>query len=108
MTDALSVALVTAPNVEVASHIGRTLVEERLIACANLVPAIRSIYRWEGAIHDEAEVLLVLKFRRGQFEAVRSRVVALHPYSVPEVLELEIAAAHRPYLDWIVGETAPT
>lgn len=97
--------LVTAPSVEVAQALGRTLVEERLIACANLVPQLRSIYRWEGAIHDEPEVLLILKTRSRSFEAVRARISELHPYSVPEVLELPVARGHRPYLEWVVAET---
>lgn len=95
------VVLVTTPNEEKAAELARVLVEERLAACGNIVPRLRSIYRWEGKIHDEAEVLLVLKTERAKFEALRQRVVSLHPYEVPEVIALEITGGHLPYLQWI-------
>jgi periplasmic divalent cation tolerance protein len=104
MEDAL-VVLVTAPSPEKAAELARALVEERLAACGNVVPAIRSIYRWEGKIHDDAEALLVLKTTRGRFEALRERVIALHPYDVPEVLALPVAAGSAPYLAWLATET---
>lgn len=103
----VSVVLVTAPSEEVAATLARTLVEEHLIACANLVPKIRSIYRWEGTVHDEPEVLLVMKARSEGFAGLCARIKALHPYSVPEVLELPVRAGHRPYLDWVLAETTP-
>lgn len=103
MTDAM-VVLVTTPSVEKAAEIARTLVEEKLAACGNLVPGIRSIYRWEGKTQDDQEVLLILKAPRRNFEQLRARVVALHPYQVPEVIALGIEEGHRPYLDWIMGE----
>jgi periplasmic divalent cation tolerance protein len=104
VTDAL-VVLVTAPTPERAAEIARALVEERLAACGNVVPAIRSIYRWEGMVQDDQEALLVLKTTRDRFEALRERVVALHPYQVPEVLALEVEAGSAPYLAWIAAET---
>lgn len=97
---------VTAPSAEKAVAIGRTLVEERLAACVNIVPGLRSIYRWEGQVQDEPEVLLVIKTERSRFEALRARVVALHDYSCPEVIALEIATGHTPYLDWIRDSVA--
>jgi periplasmic divalent cation tolerance protein len=103
LTTEVCVVLVTAPTVELAATIGRTLVDEGLIACANLVPGVRSIYRWQGKVCDEAEVLLVLKTRSDGFEAVRARVVALHPYDVPEVVKLDVADGHAPYLAWVLG-----
>jgi periplasmic divalent cation tolerance protein len=93
--------LVTAPTAEQAASLARTLVEEGLAACGNVVPGVRSIYRWEGRVQDEAEALLVLKSRAPLFEALRERVVALHPYQCPEVLRLDVAAGHAPYLRWI-------
>ncbi len=104
MTTEVAVVLVTAPDEEKAASLARALVEERLIACANLVPRVRSIYRWQGAVHDEAEVLLVMKTRAARFEALCARVKALHPYSVPEVLRVDVGAGHQPYLDWVLGE----
>lgn len=103
MTDTV-VVLVTAPSADKAAELARTLVEEQLAACGNVLPALRSIYRWEGKIQDEPEALLILKTRANLFEALRERIVALHPYQVPEVLRLDVAAGHLPYLRWI-GES---
>jgi periplasmic divalent cation tolerance protein len=105
VTDAL-VVLVTAPTAERAAEIARAVVEERLAACGNVLPAIRSIYRWQGEVHDEPEALLVLKTSRARLDALRARVLALHPYEVPEVLALPVEAGAAAYLAWIAAETA--
>jgi periplasmic divalent cation tolerance protein len=105
MTDAL-VVLVTAPSAEKAAELARTLVEERLAACGNVVPGLRSIYRWEGKVQDDAEALLVLKTTRERFESLRERVLALHPYEVPEVLALPVEAGSAPYLAWLAAATS--
>ncbi len=99
------VVLVTAPSAEKAAELGRALVSERLAACANVLPGIRSIYWWEGKVQDEPEALIVLKTTRARFEALRDRVLALHPYQVPEVVALRIEAGSEKYLEWIAGET---
>ena len=104
MEDAL-VVLVTAPSPDQAAELARALVEERLAACGNVLPAIRSIYRWEGKVHDDAEALLVLKTTRGRFEALRDRILALHPYDVPEVIALPVEAGSAAYLAWIAEQT---
>jgi len=80
-------------------------VQERLAACANLVPAIHSIYWWEGRVQEDGEALLLVKTTRDRFEALRDRVLALHPYQVPEVLALPVAAGSASYLEWILRET---
>jgi periplasmic divalent cation tolerance protein len=105
MTDAL-VVLVTAPGAAEAATLARALVEERLAACGNVIPGLRSIYRWEGKVQEDAEALLVLKTTRARFEALRERILALHPYQVPEVLALPVEAGSAPYLAWIAGATA--
>lgn len=99
------VVLVTAPSADQAAELGRALVDERLAACATLVPAVRSIYRWEGKVQDEPEALLVLKTTRDRFERLRDRALALHPYQVPEVIALPVEAGSAPYLAWLVRET---
>ncbi len=104
MTDAL-VVLVTTPSPERAAEIARALVEERLAACGNVVPGIRSLYRWQGKIQDEPEALLLLKTTRARFEALRDRVLALHPYEVPEEIALPVEAGNARYLEWIAAET---
>ncbi|MGI5861317.1 MAG: divalent-cation tolerance protein CutA [Myxococcales bacterium] len=102
--DAPLVVLVTAPSADKAVEIGRVLVEERLAACANLVSPIRSIYRWQGKVEDEAEALLLIKTRVDVFERLRERVVGLHEYSCPEIVALPIIRGHEPYLRWL-GES---
>jgi periplasmic divalent cation tolerance protein len=98
------VVLTTAPSIEVAERIAGALVEERLAACATVVPGVVSIYRWEGALRREGEVLVVLKTTGEGVESLRSRVVELHPYDVPEVLALGVQAGHEPYLAWVRDE----
>jgi periplasmic divalent cation tolerance protein len=95
------VALTTAPTVEKAAEIARALVDERLAACVNVVPGVRSIYRWKGEICDDAEILCVIKTRADHIEALRARLVALHPYEVPELVVIDVAGGHLPYLSWI-------
>ncbi len=104
MTDAL-VVLVTAPSAEKAVEIARAVVEERLAACGNVLTGVRSIYRWEGKVQDEPEALLVLKTRRERFAALRDRILALHPYDVPEVIALPVEGGNAAYLEWIAEST---
>ncbi|MFT3917164.1 MAG: divalent-cation tolerance protein CutA [Anaeromyxobacteraceae bacterium] len=107
MTDVL-VVLVTAPSPERAAELARAVVEERLAACGNVVPGVRSIYRWEGKVVDEPEALLVLKTTRDRLDALQERVLALHPYEVPEVLALSVDAGAERYLGWVHAETHPS
>lgn len=103
--EAVQVVLVTAPDGDSAALIARTLVAERLAACVNLVSAVRSIYRWEGSVEEDEEVLLVVKTRAGRTEALAERIRALHPYAVPEVLALTAGGGSAAYLDWVRAET---
>jgi len=91
----------TFPSEDKAADIARTLVSEGHAACANLVPQVRSIYRWQGELCDERETLAIIKTTRERFAALRDRLVALHPYEVPEVIALPVEAGHPPYLDWV-------
>ena len=95
------VVLVTTPDDDSARAIARTLVEERLAACGNIVPGLTSIYRWQGAVEQAGETLLILKTSDDRLAAMSERVIELHPYDVPEVLALRIDAGHQPYLDWL-------
>ena len=103
----VQVAFITAPDAECAATIARALVEERLAACVNVLPGVRSIYRYGGAVHDEAETLLIVKTRAARAPALEARVRALHPSEVPEVLRLDVAGGSPPYLAWVVAETSP-
>jgi periplasmic divalent cation tolerance protein len=100
------VVLVTAPDAEVAGGLARALVDERLAACANLVPSVRSIYRWEGALQEDDEVLLVIKTTAEKTAALSQRVRALHPYDLPEVVALPALGGNAAYLEWVRAEVA--
>jgi len=101
------VAFATAPDGDVAARIARALVDERLVACANVVANVRSIYRWQGNVEDATEVMLVLKTRADRVEALAARLAALHPYDVPELVVLAVEGGLAPYLDWVRAESAP-
>lgn len=92
---------VTLPSAEKAAEMARQLVSERLAACGNVLPGLRSIYRWEGKVQEDMEALLLLKTTPARFEALRERVLSLHPYEVPEVLALPVALGSDRYLNWI-------
>lgn len=95
------IVFVTAPTTDVAAGLARALVSERLAACGNLVPGLRSIYAWKGEICDEPEVLLLLKTTADRVDALAARLAALHPYEVPEVVAVPIDAGLPAYLAWI-------
>ena len=97
--------LSTVGDREAAERLGRSLVEERLIACANLLTGVHSIYRWEGAIQSEDEVLMVIKTERAALERLVTRIEELHPYDVPEVVCLPAARVADAYRQWVVSET---
>jgi periplasmic divalent cation tolerance protein len=100
------VVLSTAPTAEVAARIARALVEERLAACVNLVEPVRSVYRWQGAVEEASEVLLVAKTRADRCDALAARVQALHPYALPEIVVIAIEGGSQRYLDWVVSESS--
>jgi periplasmic divalent cation tolerance protein len=104
---AVRVAFITAPDEEAGGRIARALVEERLAACVNLVPGIRSVFRWEGSLQEDAEVLLVVKTRADRAGDLVDRVSELHPYELPEVVLLPAVGGNPPYLDWVLEEAAP-
>lgn len=108
MTDKI-VVMVTGPNVRQYKRIARSLLEKRLVACANLVPLVHSLYHWKGKIADEKECLIILKSSRELFAALRVEVEKLHSYSVPEVIALPIIDGAPNYLNWItesVGQSS--
>lgn len=107
MTEEYVVVFVTVGKREEAERVAEALVDERLAACCTLLPAVRSIYRWEGKVCRDEETLLIIKSRRALFEPLRARVKELHSYAVPEIIALPIVAGHAPYLDWIRAETPP-
>ncbi|MEC4686126.1 MAG: divalent-cation tolerance protein CutA [Nitrospirota bacterium] len=99
-----SVVFITAPDEEEAARIARTIVEERLAGCVNIVKGIRSIYSWEGKIEDEHEVLMIVKTKRALFTVLEKRVKELHSYSVPEIISLPLVEGSEDYLKWLDNE----
>jgi periplasmic divalent cation tolerance protein len=99
------VVLVTAGSNEEGRRIGRAMVEERLAACVNVVGPIRSIYRWEGAVEEAEEHLLVMKARTADMPTLTARVRALHSYDVPEVVALPLTGGSEAYLAWLATAT---
>jgi periplasmic divalent cation tolerance protein len=95
------VAFSTVGSAEDAERLARALVERRLAACVSVVPGVVSIYRWKGAVEREEEHLLVIKTRTERLPALSEALVALHPYEVPELLALDVADGHPPYLAWL-------
>jgi periplasmic divalent cation tolerance protein len=93
----------TAPNREEASRIAETLVGSRLAACVQILPEIQSVYRWQGAIARENEVLLLAKTTNDQFNDLVSSVTSIHSYETPEIIALPITAAAETYLKWLLG-----
>ena len=104
-TDAV-VVLTTVSSDEEAVKLVKTLLDRRLIACGTLVSGARSIYRWQGKISDEREVLILLKTRSARIDALRNAFTELHPYKVPELLVLSVDTGLEKYLEWINGETS--
>ena len=102
------VAFSTVGTAEDAERIARALVERRLAACVNVVPGATSIYRWKGEVCRDEEHLLVIKTRADRLEALREALVGLHPYEVPELVALPIAAGHAPYLAWLDESVSPS
>ena len=100
------VVLITVPDAASADRIAQALVEERLAACVSRVGPLRSTYRWKGAIESSDELLLLAKSTAARFDELAARVRALHPYELPEIVALPVAAGFLPYLDWVAKETA--
>ena len=97
--------LCTCPDPATAERLARGLVGGGLAACVNILPQIRSIYRWQGETQDDAEVLMVAKTTRSAYAGLEAWLAEEHPYDVPEVLALPVRAGAGAYLDWVVNET---
>lgn len=95
------IVLTTTADAEEAGHIGRTLIEERLAACATVIPAVHSIYHWQGEVESSTESLLLLKTSQERLSALETRLHELHSYKTPEFLVLPIEAGSQSYLDWL-------
>jgi periplasmic divalent cation tolerance protein len=104
------IVFATFPDAETAERIVRIAVEERLAACANILPQIQSIYRWKGAVESATETLVLFKTTAAEYQQLEERIRELHPYEVPEVIAVPIESGQREYLTWIsdsVGRPRP-
>ena len=98
------VVLCSCPDVASAGQLADTLVEERLAACVTRLPGATSVYHWEGSVHRDPEVLLIIKTTAGRLATLTARIESLHPYEVPEVIAIPVAGGSERYLGW-VGQT---
>jgi len=105
MSSDVLVVLSTLP-LDKADAIAETLVTERLAACVNLVGPVRSVYRWDGALQKDSELLAIIKTTVARYDEMSTRLRALHPYEVPEILALPVGTGYHRYLDWVRGETS--
>jgi periplasmic divalent cation tolerance protein len=99
--------LTNCPDEATAERIARTVVEQRLAACVNQLAPARSTYRWQGAVEHAVEVPLLIKTTRERYPELEAAIRTLHPYSVPEIIAVPIAAGYAPYLRWVEDETRP-
>jgi periplasmic divalent cation tolerance protein len=95
------------PDATAASRLARTLVEQRLVACANVLAPCRSVYRWQGEIEEAEEVPLLLKTSSGRYAELEATIKAHHPYELPEIIAVPVARGLPAYLDWVAAETRP-
>ncbi len=100
------VVLVTASSREEAANIAKSLVNDSLAACVNILPSIRSIYKWQGKICDDSEALLIIKTRARKLKLLMDRVKEIHSYDLPEMIALPIVGGWEPYLAWLGKEIA--
>lgn len=105
MTDTPVWIYMTAGTLDEAREIGRSLIDDRLAACVNILAGMRSLYRWNGGVQEDEEVVMIAKSRAGLVDSLTARVKALHSYDCPCVVALPITAGNPEFLDWIGLET---
>ena len=102
------VVLVTTSSEEEATRLGKLLVEQQFVACVNILPKMKSIFRWEGKVSEEEECLMILKTKMSIFKDLEKTIIAQHSYEVPEIIALPIEAGSQTYLSWIYDMTRTT
>jgi periplasmic divalent cation tolerance protein len=103
MADQILLAISTFPDAETANRIAKTLVEEKFAACANVIPAVQSIYRWKGKVETAGEVMVFFKTTQDRVAAFEERLRSLHPYEVPELICFNVDGGSPDYLRWVIG-----
>ena len=99
--DSFSIVFVTVPTKEEGENIARSLVEKNLAACVNIIPSVQSVYKWNGKLNIDDELLLVIKGSSSKLEAIEKEVLQLHSYDIPEVISFAIDKGNKEYLDWM-------
>ena len=107
MAEEVLLAFSTFPDIETARRIARQLVTENFAACANIIPAIESIYRWQGKVEQGNETLVLFKTSAARYAAFQDKLKSLHPYDVPEIIACPVGEALPEYLRWVIDSTAP-
>jgi periplasmic divalent cation tolerance protein len=97
--------LTSLPDAALAASLARRLVEQRLAACVNTLPGVKSVYRWQGTIEEASETCLLIKSTQAAYPQLEAAIKAAHPYDLPEIIALPIVAGWPAYLDWITQET---
>lgn len=105
MTEDAVVIFVTASTIDEARKIGKTLVEERLIACVNILPQVESLFYWQEKICNEKEALMIIKTKKPLIDDIIKRVKSIHSYSVPEIIALPIISGSEDYIKWVKDAT---
>lgn len=104
-SDDIRLLYCTCPDADTAQRIARALVESGQAACVNIIPGLRSVYRWQGAVQEDAEYLLLIKTQVARVASLTESILSLHPYELPEVIAVPVLAGHAPYLDWVRDST---
>jgi periplasmic divalent cation tolerance protein len=99
--DTVLLCYCTCPDAASAQHLAQAVVGERLAACVNRIPGIQSTYRWKGEVTTDTEELLLIKTTASRFEALKERILALHPYELPELIAVPVERGHADYLAWV-------
>jgi periplasmic divalent cation tolerance protein len=101
------IVMTNLPNAQAAEAIASTLVKSRLAACVNLLPAVQSVYRWQGKVERATEVTLLIKTTQRHYAALEAAIRAAHPYELPELIALPVTTGLPSYLQWVITETTP-
>ena len=107
MTAEFCLVYITIDKLETAETLVKTLIDERIIACANIIEPVRSIYRWQGEICVEKELIIISKCQKSVYQALEQRVKELHPYDCPCIVSLPVEAGLPDYFKWLTSETGP-
>ncbi len=99
--------MTNVPDAATAQSIARALVDAKLAACVNILPAVQSVYRWQGVVEQASEVTLLIKTTQQRYPQLQRAIVAAHPYDVPEVIAWPLSDGYPPYLHWVIAETQP-